>query len=369
MSDSVPETQQNENVSKINLDSTINNVETKTKTEIKISEVKILDVKLDSPKVLNNSDGTLTPDTKPMGLEAKIKQTRQKKIQKHPFELTGPVIKRIGSAGGHTRLQTRPLYEKINEKFSEKCINILNKLLDTGIKDFNLESFVTINDEILKYDFKKLKHELGGNCSITIVQKQTSQRETKKEFIDLLIKYNIENTINPRTLEYHLDEIKEKLDVNNDESAVIEIVNVLKECQSNYNKFIAELKPILKEKKIKFKLNEIYSEDYEKILNNLDNLDQFRYNSITTKSLIYNRDHYTEDKDLLFSPFNTFHMQLVKYLQPHGIKVRLDFSYHLLYNLERYILYFFTSIKDIVDHTRKLTVTIDDFKLFEKIKY
>ena len=179
--------------------------------------------------------------------------------------------------------------------------------------------------------------------------------------------YNIDKNINNKTLEWHLEEIGSKISNNKNKENVIQIVNELNTSESKYALFIKEIKKTLKEKDIKFKLNTIYSEDYEDILNNLNNLDKFKYTSITTKALNQEKEYYVKNKNLLFSPFNTFKTQLKEYLSVYGIKAKDEFVYELLYNLERFIIEIFTKVKDIVDHSNRDTVTVKDIELLENL--
>jgi len=291
-----------------------------------------------------------------------------KKDKKFSFELTGPVITRLSMAGGNLRTQTGDLYKKINQLFSKKIIDILD--------DLSLEpnSELTYDDlkrcEIYKHNFKKIfkiKTPEKINHILEIFPKQKGLREIRNKFLTLLDLYGIENNFNQKTLEYHLEEIDYEIETDDGRENILRITKKLINSEKEYNIFISQLKILLKERGIKFKLNTIYSEDYNDIMKNIDNLDKFKYNSITTKSLIQERNYYIHNKHLLFSPFNTFKIQLKNFLEPFNVKVKDDFIICLLYNMEQYLIDFFSRTKEIVEHANRETITVSDIELLEKL--
>lgn len=316
-----------------------------------------------------DEDGSDEDFIKEKNVKIKPLKNLVKKNKKFSFELTGPVITRLSMAGGNLRTQTGELYEKINQLFSKKIIDILDDLVSEPNSELTYEDLKRC--EIYKHNFKKIfktKTPEKINHILEIFTKQNYLREIRNKFLTLLDLYGINiEKLNQRTLEYHLNEIDYEIERDDGRENVLRITKKLFNCESEYKNFISELKLILKEKGIKFKLNTIYSEDYNDIMKNIDNLDKFKYTSITTKSLIQERDYYIRNRHLLFSPFNTFKIQLKSFLEPFNIKVKDEFIICLLYNMEQYLIDFFSKVKEIAEHANRETITVNDIELLEKL--
>lgn len=300
--------------------------------------------------------------------EKQNENVKKKNSSKFPFELTGPVITRLSMAGGNIRTQTGELYKKVNKIFSEKIIDVLDDLVTEPNVELNHDDLK--KSKIYKYNFRKIfktKTPEKVNHILEIFPKQKGLREIRKRFLTLLNLYGIDINFNQKTLEYHLEEIDLEMDKDERKENVLKMVKKLINYENDFNMFISKLKQILKEKNIKFKLNTIYSEDYDNIMKNINNLNKYKYHSITTKSLMQERDYYIQNKNLLFSPFNTFKLQLKKFLEPFNIKIKDDFTIGLLYNMEQYLIEFFSKAKEIVEHANRETITVSDIELLEKL--